>query len=64
MARGSVKKMHRSVESYYTALQQAGFRVEQLRESAPQRAHFTDEETYERRKRIPLFLFLAARKPD
>ncbi|MCK6078836.1 class I SAM-dependent DNA methyltransferase [Paenibacillus silvae] len=61
---GSVKKMHRSIESYYTALQQAGFRVEQLRESAPQRAYFADEETYERRKRIPLFLFLAARKPD
>lgn len=59
---GSVKKMHRSIESYYTALQQAGFRVEQLRESAPQRAFFTDEETYLRRQRIPLFLFLSARK--
>lgn len=61
---GSVKKMHRSIESYYMALQQAGFRVEQLRESAPQRANFSDEENYERRKHIPLFLFLAARKPD
>ncbi|NMI04282.1 class I SAM-dependent methyltransferase [Paenibacillus sp. SZ31] len=59
---GSVKKMHRSIESYYMALQRAGFRVEHLRESAPQRAHFVNEETYLRRQRIPLFLFLAARK--
>ncbi|WP_342571413.1 methyltransferase domain-containing protein [Paenibacillus sp. FSL R5-0749] len=59
---GSVKKMHRSIESYFMALQRAGFRVEQLRESTPQRAHFINEETYLRRQRIPLFLFLAARK--
>ncbi|PQP84273.1 SAM-dependent methyltransferase [Paenibacillus sp. PCH8] len=59
---GSVKKMHRSIESYYVALQRAGFKVEHLRESTPQRAHFVNEETYLRRQRIPLFLFLAARK--
>lgn len=59
---GSVKKMHRSIESYYMALQRAGFHVEHLRESAPQRAHFVNEETYLRRQRIPLFLFLGARK--
>ncbi|WP_339257925.1 class I SAM-dependent methyltransferase [Paenibacillus sp. FSL R5-0713] len=59
---GSVKKMHRSIESYFMALQRAGFRVEHLRESTPQRAHFINEETYLRRQRIPLFLFLAARK--
>ncbi|OMF63007.1 class I SAM-dependent methyltransferase [Paenibacillus sp. FSL R5-0766] len=59
---GSVKKMHRSIESYYMALQRAGFHVEHLRESAPQRAYFVNEETYLRRQRIPLFLFLSARK--
>lgn len=59
---GSVKKMHRSIESYYMALQCAGFHVEHLRESAPQRSHFVNEETYLRRQRIPLFLFLGARK--
>ncbi|MBY0115781.1 class I SAM-dependent methyltransferase [Paenibacillus sp. FSL L8-0435] len=59
---GSVKKMHRSIESYYMALQRAGFHVEHLRESAPQRAYFVNEETYLRRQRIPLFLFLGARK--
>ncbi|MCF7757779.1 class I SAM-dependent methyltransferase [Paenibacillus xylanexedens] len=59
---GSVKKMHRSIESYFMALQRAGFHVEHLRESAPQRAYFVNEETYLRRQRIPLFLFLGARK--
>ncbi|MFS0872547.1 class I SAM-dependent methyltransferase [Paenibacillus xylanilyticus] len=59
---GSVKKMHRSIESYYMALQKAGFHVEHLRESTPQRQYFVNEETYLRRQRIPLFLFLSARK--
>ncbi|WP_323374394.1 class I SAM-dependent methyltransferase [Paenibacillus sp. JNUCC31] len=59
---GTVKKMHRSIESYYMALQQAGFQVQHLRESAPQRPYFVNEETYLRRQRIPLFLFLSARK--
>ncbi|MET3939270.1 SAM-dependent methyltransferase [Paenibacillus sp. PvP094] len=59
---GSVKKMHRSIESYYMALQKAGFQVEHLRESNPQRQYFVNEETYLRRQRIPLFLFLSASK--
>lgn len=59
---GSVKKMHRSIESYYMALQKAGFQVEHLRESNPQQQYFANEETYLRRQRIPLFLFLSARK--
>jgi SAM-dependent methyltransferase len=59
---GSVRKYHRTVEDYFHALQAAGFAVEQLRESRPQREQFTDEQTYERRRRIPLFLFLAGRK--
>jgi SAM-dependent methyltransferase len=59
---GSVKKMHRSIESYYMALQKAGFQVEHLRESNPQRQYFVNEETYLRRQRIPLFMFLSASK--
>ena len=55
-------KYHRTVEDYFRALQEAGFVVEQLRESRPQREQFADEQTYERRRRIPLFLFLAGRK--
>lgn len=59
----AVIKFHRTVEDYFTALQQTGFTVEQLRESRPRPENFTDAELYERRTRIPLFLFLAARKP-
>lgn len=59
---GTVYKYHRTVETYFLALQQAGFVVEQLRESKPVRDHFRTDETYERRLRIPLFLFLSARK--
>ena len=60
---GQIEKYHRTVEDYFTSLQRAGFIVEQLRESSPQRQYFQDEQTYLRRKRIPLFLFMAGRKP-
>ncbi len=59
---GNVIKYHRTVEDYFMALQQAGFVVDSLRESHPRRESFASEETYERRKRIPLFLFLAGSK--
>lgn len=60
---GTVQKYHRTVEDYFGSLRSAGFNVEQVRESCPQPQHFHTIEEYERRKRIPLFLFLAARKP-
>jgi SAM-dependent methyltransferase len=59
----SVQKYHRTVEDYCMMLQQSGFLFEQLRESRPRREDFHDQQTYERRKRIPLFLFLSGRKP-
>lgn len=59
---GTVRKYHRTVEDYFHALQDAGFVVEQLRESRPLLEHFADEQIYARRMRIPLFLFLAGRK--
>lgn len=60
---GHVIKYHRTVENYFVGLQRAGFIVESLREAEPQREQFPDdEETYERRKRIPLFLMMAAQK--
>lgn len=57
-----VKQYHHTVEEIFISLQRAGFFVEQLRESRPQRDHFTDADLYERRKRIPLFLFFAGVK--
>lgn len=59
---GKVIKYHRTIEDYFTALQHVGFVVESLRESRPIRENFINEETYERRMRIPLFLFFAGRK--
>jgi len=59
---GTVRKYHRTVEDYFRALQDASFVVEQLRESRPQRERFADEQLYARRRRIPLFLFLAGSK--
>jgi SAM-dependent methyltransferase len=59
---GKVIKYHRTVEDYFGGLQRAGFVVESLRESRPERRWFQDEATFQRRKRIPLFLFLAAAK--
>ena len=57
-----VVKYHRTVEDHFSALQACGFTVESLRESRPERAHFADEAVFARRQRVPLFLFMAARK--
>lgn len=59
----TVQKYHRTIEDYFHLLQTAGLRVEELREAKPQRNHFDDRQTYERRKRIPLFLIFSSRKP-
>jgi SAM-dependent methyltransferase len=60
---GTVQKYHRTVEDYFYLLQKSGFLIEALREAHPQRDRFLDVQTYKRRKRIPLFLIIAARKP-
>ena len=61
---GEVIRHHRTVEGYFGGMQEAGFNVDRLRESHPRRERFTDAAEYERRKRIPLFLFLAGHKPE
>ncbi|WP_211748806.1 methyltransferase [Paenibacillus sp. Marseille-Q4541] len=60
---GPVMKFHRTVEDYFQAGRSAGFQVVNLRESKPVRERFIHQETYERRQRIPLFLFMELRKP-
>ncbi|WP_236567985.1 class I SAM-dependent methyltransferase [Nocardiopsis sp. FR6] len=51
---------HRTVEDHVRALHAAGFRLTALRECAPDPEAFGgDEEEYERRRRVPLFLLLA-----
>ena len=59
---GTVRKYHRTIEDYFRAAQQSGFTIEHLREGHPQREHFLTDETYQRRKRIPLFLIMSLRK--
>lgn len=60
---GELIKFHRTVEDYFSTLRTSGFAVDAVRESSPKRAVFADDATYERRKRIPLMLFFAARRP-
>lgn len=58
-----VVKYHRTVEDYGSALNASAFAIEQIRESRPRREVIGDEETYQRRLRIPLMLFFTARRP-
>jgi len=52
---------HRTIEDYVLALQHVGFTVDALRECAPRRDRFGDDEAeFARRQRVPLFLLLAA----
>jgi SAM-dependent methyltransferase len=57
-----VEQYHRSIEDIFMSLQDSGFVVERLRESNPVSENFKSRKLYERRKRIPLFLFLSSRK--
>ncbi len=59
---GNVRKYHRTIEDYFSTAQRAGFTIEDLREGQPQREYFLTDDTYQRRKRIPLFLMMALRK--
>jgi SAM-dependent methyltransferase len=55
-----VIKYHRTVEDYFKLLQDAGFAILNLRESKPRRENFHNTLEFERRQRIPLFLFFSA----
>lgn len=59
-----VVKYHRTIDDYYELLESAGLRLERLREAKPVRANFQDQAEYERRLRIPLFLFIVARRAE
>jgi SAM-dependent methyltransferase len=57
-----VTKYHRMLEEYFDLITMTGFQLERIRESRPQPQHFSSQAEYERRLRIPLFLFISARK--
>jgi len=58
----SVIKYHRSLETYWRILNEAGFRVAEIKEGRPAPTYFSDLSEYERRSRIPVFLIIKATK--
>ncbi|BAY66616.1 type 11 methyltransferase (plasmid) [Calothrix brevissima NIES-22] len=58
----AVTKYHRTLEEYFDLIRMTGFKLEHIRESCPQPQNFSSQKEYERRMRIPLFLFLSARQ--
>lgn len=59
---GKALKYHRTIEDYFSAMRNAGFTIDCLLESKPREQNFQNKETYDRRMRIPLFLFFKGTK--
>jgi SAM-dependent methyltransferase len=57
-----VVKYHRTIEQYFRTLTSCGFAVTDLREGTPEREHFSSEEEFTRRQRIPVVLVFSCRK--
>ncbi|MBI4779782.1 MAG: class I SAM-dependent methyltransferase [Oscillatoriophycideae cyanobacterium NC_groundwater_1537_Pr4_S-0.65um_50_18] len=57
-----VTKYHRTLEEYFDLITMTGFKLERIRESRPLPQNFSSQQEYERRLRIPLFLFISAHK--
>ena len=58
-----ITKYHHTLEEWLELVEVAGLELERVRESRPRKENFHSREEYERRLRIPLFLFMVARKP-
>lgn len=59
-----VVKYHRTIEHYFRVLTQVGFSIIDLREGEPKRDHFSSEEEFNRRQRIPVVLAFSCVKGD
>lgn len=57
-----VVKYHRTIEHYFNALTKAGFTIVDLREGTPKREHFSNEEEFTRRQRIPVVIVFSCTK--
>ncbi|WHY79875.1 class I SAM-dependent methyltransferase [Neobacillus sp. WH10] len=57
-----VVKYHRTIEHYFTVLTKCGFSIVGLREGTPKREHFTNDEEFARRQRIPVVLAFSCTK--
>lgn len=62
MKKGSKLFDDKRISKEYQALKQEDFIIDELRELRPDAVNFTDVKLYERRKRIPMFLFFAVHK--
>lgn len=58
----TVRKYHRTLETYFSLLATAGFQIKNVCESRPRKDLIEDEALYERLCRMPLFLFFRATK--
>ncbi len=57
-----VIKFHRTIEDFINELTAEGFALQKFRESDPAQENFQDEGLWRRRRRIPLFMVIAAAK--
>ena len=57
-----VVKYHRTIEQYFKTLTKCGFSVIDIREGTPKREHFSNDEEFERRLRIPVVLSFSCTK--
>ncbi|MEH7386436.1 class I SAM-dependent methyltransferase [Bacillus sp. JJ1521] len=57
-----IVKYHRTIEQYFRALTRSGFKVVDLREGTPMLEHFSNEEEFKRRQRIPVVLVFSCTK--
>lgn len=51
-----VIKHHRTIEQYFKVLTKSNFSIIDLREGTPKREHFSNDEEFTRRQRIPVIL--------
>jgi ubiquinone/menaquinone biosynthesis C-methylase UbiE len=58
----SVVKYHRTIEEYISMGVSAGFTISNLKEAAPRKENFAEEDEFKRRSRIPLILLLHFQK--
>ena len=57
-----ITKYHHTLENWLNLFKDAGLHIETIRESRPDKANFQSVQEYERRLRIPLFLFISSLK--
>ncbi|TFB12982.1 class I SAM-dependent methyltransferase [Filobacillus milosensis] len=58
----TVIKYHRTIENYFKVLTKSGFTVVDLREGTPKREHFSNDEEFARRQRMPVVLAFSCTK--